>query len=385
MEIEEIIKNDLQQVVANSVAPLTDNFIKEFSESRRKELTAQAANNTAATAAAPAAAAPAATVVKEEKKEVAATGDPFVDSLIKANGGAVATASKINTPDEFKPVLKEKANVESFDEFFNKFDEMRTIVEKEVPTLKQERDNVVTAMSALPSDLFLLNQLAWEGKDWRAEAEKLVGFDFTQDVSKVGKKELVNYFYPGEFKDEDFEAPAGTNNALKIAEKEAVAKYKARQVDISNSSKSIAEKVDNDTKLVAASLESSFKSLDNSMLKEAPEDQKKRIKATLAKGKAGVLEIFMNPDGSFKEDAMEKAILAEFGKDAIGKIVSHVTKQNLGAELEKALETKKDTGKPASATAGGATADEDFNKLKSQIGLTGINGNRTFDHIVRKK
>lgn len=389
MELDEIkqqVTLEIQNMELNSASPLNEEFKTQWIESRIKTLSDKAVAPAAPKAEVPKVEVPKTETPKTETPKVEtpqSTGDPFVDAILKANGVTAAKPGVIKTPEDAQRVLEEKAGVKTFDEFFGKFDEFKSKVEEELPKIQKERDDVVAAMSLLPEDLFLLNQKAWAGEDWRADLNKS-NFDFTQDVSKVGKKELVNYFYPGEFTEADFEAPAGTNPALKIAEKEAVEKFKARQTEIKSTSQKLIDKVQQESTILATSLDSSFKNLESSMLKEAPKDQVKKVKEVLAKGKAGVLEIFFNKDGSYKEDALEKAILAEFGKDAIKKIVSHVSKQSAGAAVEEAIESKRES-RAAAGDAGKQTSDEKLLEMKKAIGLSGINGNKTFEHIERKR
>lgn len=324
--------------------------------------------------------------VEEPKTEVK-TENNFLGGVLK-NLNVATEKEEIKDLAQVEKVVKEKYKKDTLSDFFGEFDTIKQRVDEELPKVQKERDDVVAVFQNLPEDLWHINQIAIKKGDWREAAKGVIGMDFMRDVSKIGKEELVNYFYPQKFKKEDFEDVDGTNTALEIAYDESKNKFIAKQNTIRSQSEKMIADEQKRTQVIAGSIESSFKALENTIFKDTPPEHVGKTKKVMSGGKDAILAMFYNEDGSYKPDAAKKILLAEFGEDAMKDIASVVSKRAGGEALEEAIQAKKETN----LNGGGAANKSDKEKqeeararIRQRLGMNGLNPQRKLDHSDKKK
>ena len=249
--------------------------------------------------------------------------------------------------DDIPTVLKSKYGHEvkeakDLSKFFDTADKWRkdsqelAKVSKEVETIKKEKDNAIAVFENLPSELLEAVKAHYNGEDYKKVILESKGLDFKKETHST--KDLVNYYFPNEFTDEDFENP--DLRELKIAEKAAIDKYKSDKAARELRAKEQVEKAQLKTKAYQASVNSSVDHLKSSFPDMTP-DVIEDIKSTLSSG--SLFGEFYNQDGTLKPNAAEMLALAKHGKDFISQLIEIAQRQGESAANEELLDRANKT------------------------------------------
>lgn len=227
---------------------------------------------------------------------------------------------------------------------------------------------------SMPEDLLNGVKSFFEGdSDWKSKVVNASKIDFSKPLSEISSRELIEYYFPGEFDDEDFKAEEKPK-AILLAEKAAKDKFnidKKSREEMSAKQIRDAEARQTARKTSVASsltsLKESFPSLDASV--------EKQVKSVLESG--DISSLFFNKDGSVKPDAAEKLMMAMHGKKTVYKLVSIASKKAETATNEDILTRGADERKEkTSSSQGQQTNDKIMKEIDSMFG--GLNKKKTY-------
>jgi hypothetical protein len=181
----------------------------------------------------------------------------------------------------------------------------------------KERDNAVSLLENLPDDLLESVQQYYKGEDYRKAFVNNPKIDFSKPAEKQDKANLVNHYFPGKFIADDFEEET-PSPALEIALEASTKQYNSEKVGRENLRAKEMDKATKRQELFKSSINSSVEHLRASFPGVLP-DVEQDIQSTLTGG--DLMSEFFNPDGSYKQDAAEKLMLARHGKEFMAQLM----------------------------------------------------------------
>lgn len=330
------------------------------------------------------------TEVKDESKEESADKKNDEEEYHFLLGNQKSDAKeKIENIETLFKVAKENTgfDINNMDDFSKLFVDYSNI-KKENETLKSpvyKSDVINEFVDVLPDELYGLIQ-TWSNNgnldgDYRSEMKKIVGskIDYSKDFSDFSTKDVINAYFPDKFSDkdwEDYQDKDSDNNeiiskSINLAKDIAKEKFENDKKVIKDNTKSYREKYN---KMIAEQQELLEKSVDkasgylNKFGNDFPEKQKQEIVNQAKDGQAFILNLYFNPDGSWKEDAFVNLMYAKHGKEAIEtakKIIAKRTETKVNQEILSRGNDSPTTpkGSQTSNSVGDAEAKEYVNSL----------------------
>lgn len=217
----------------------------------------------------------------------------------------------------------------------------------------------------LEPDLLDAIQTYYNGQDWRKSINTSVPFDISKPVDSIDTKKLVDYYFPGKFTDEDFEAD-DKPTALEIAEQTAKEKFIAKQEAEKNAKRARIEeakvKLDRQKKSIDGSVQAlrqSFPDVDLTVVNE--------VTQVLEGG--NILSEFLNSDGSYKPDAAKKLMLLKYGEQELRSAIE-AAELRVETKMNEEFIRRSPTTPPKKQTNGNSAPSkhsEQFEKAKSFI------------------
>lgn len=139
-------------------------------------------------------------------------------------------------------------------------------------------------------------------------------FDFSKPFDAIPKAEIIKYYYPGEFSDEDIADPDDV--AINAAYAKAKPLFNSdkrtlerQRIELENKTREQNERFSTSVKDSVGALQKTFPGLDNQRIK--------RVEKILSGGVQSVISNFVNGDGTFKKDAGMRLALALYGDEEI--------------------------------------------------------------------
>lgn len=178
----------------------------------------------------------------------------------------------------------------------------------------------------LEPDLFEAVQTYYAKGDWRAKIKTAASsIDFAKPVEQHNTKDLVNQYYPGKFTDEDFandakkaEIEIALEGAKRLYTTEKTVKDGKRAAAL-NDAKTKVERVNTSIEGSVSTLKQSFPDL--------PQDHEVQIRGLMEGGTDGILSLFVEQDGTFKQGAAEMLVMAIHGKETINSFMDYSAKR----------------------------------------------------------
>lgn len=280
---------------------------------------------------------------KKSKKEEPELKNKFG---IKLNKKEEKKGPKIDIKDfsELPSVLKSKygqeiKDVKDLPKFFEAADKWRAD-SQQLEKVKSEKDNAVAIFEGLPDEMLEAIKLHYAGEDYKKVFESGPKLDFSKDVEKQDIKKLVNAFYPGEFKDEDFEADEQPKE-LKIAITASKKEFNSQKTAREQRAKDQVEKAQRQSEAYKNSVSGSVKFL-KTAFPDMAQDDLAEVEQTLSSGQ--LMSKFLNPDGTYKPEAAKKLMLAEYGEELIEQLMKIAAKRGESEANEEIVE--RASGKP---------------------------------------
>lgn len=293
---------------------------------------------------------------QKNKKEKPKKDEPELKNKfgIKLGKKEDKKVSKLEIKDfnEVPSVIKSKygqeiKSVKDLPKFFEAADKWRSD-SQQLDKVKQEKDNAVAIFEGLPPEMIEAIQLHYKGEDYKKVFEAGPKIDFTKPVEKQDPKKLVEAFFPGEFKDEDFEADEMPKD-LKIALKASTDKFNSEKTAREQRAKTQVEQAKRQSEAYKTSVSSSVKFL-KTAFPEMAKDDLAEVEETLSSGQ--LMSKFLNPDGTYKPEAAKKLMLAEYGEQLIEQLMEIAQRRGESAANEEIVERSPKTPKNKSGSKG---------------------------------
>ena len=272
---------------------------------------------------------------KEKKKEPLniESYEKLPDAIKKKYGQDIKDVKGLSKFLE-KSVDKWRADSQNYDK-----------VTKDLEKVKAEKDNALAVVENLPSDILDMAKAFYAGEDYKKLFDGKHTLDFTKE--KHSAKDLLNYYFPGDFTQADFDAEEEPKE-MKIAKKAAIDKYNTEKTTREQRAKTHVEQAATKNKAFLASVTSSVDSLKKDFPEMTP-DVIDSVKSTLSGGL--LVSKFYNPDGTLKPTAAKMLALAEHGEEFINQLMEVATKRGESRINEEIVDRARK--KPAGSKKGG--------------------------------
>lgn len=212
----------------------------------------------------------------------------------------------------------------------------------------KERDQYVGFLEKLPTELFSALQAYDKNEDWKKVLETQPKIDFKLPVDKHSPEALVENYFPGKFKEEDFKAEE-KSDALKIAIEASTKSYNVDKTAREQRAAQEIEKAKGHTKAIQDSISGSVAHLKQSF-PDVSADAETAIANAFASG--DVISKFYNNDGTVKPEAARKLMMAEYGEELIVQLMEIAKHQGEGAANEGLLERSSEKKPPGNSGSG---------------------------------
>lgn len=325
---------------------------------------------------------------KDDKQEDPKKNPPAAEEKKTALGLAgkknktTPTEVVIEKPEQFLDVIKKDFGMEIKDlKETNKFFEAtRGWREKAVKfdDLNKKHTAIENEIANLPSEFGEAFQLLAEGKDYtKPFTESKPKFDFKLPAEKQDVKALVTHYFPkGNFTDADFAEEEKTPNLLTAIEL-AQEKYNLEKQGHERRSAEVAQSAQKQQAAYKESVDSSFKTLQTSF-PDIEEDAVKEIRSLFEGGREKVLSIFFNENGTVKPEALERAVMAMYGKSEIEAMMDRAAHIAETKTHEDILTRGADTSKPVKNSGSQETISEETKKKLEELNRIAGKNKNTF-------
>jgi hypothetical protein len=205
------------------------------------------------------------------------------------------------TPDEFKSAL----------DFYK-------TQKPELEKVKQEHEYVLELLGKAPKELHQALVDFSEGKDWTQAVKNIRPFDITKQAEQQDAKNLVEYYLPGKFSQEEWEeytSPDGdptVKKAIDLSIDIAKRELQKEQDQIQSKANEAVQQAQQRMQAFEQSVETAtqnlskkFEGIDKRYVEKVTEELKSQT----------FMSLFYNPDGTLKPEAGERVIMAQHGYD----------------------------------------------------------------------
>ncbi len=245
---------------------------------------------------------------------------------------------------------------------FNSINKWRNDSQK-LSESQNKMDDVESYFNSLPEPLYQALTDFNKGEDWQESLNgKTLKLDFKKDFSNHKLGDVMNYYFPNDYTEEDLKGDeAVVAKAKNLAEKQ----YNIDRKSFDQKRAEYDRTAQSHQKDVKASVDSSVKKLRESF-PELSTNAERKVRKALSSG--DVTNLFMNADGTYKEDAGEKLVLAMFGKEEIDRLVKKESKKAASKATEKVVTRASD--KPSSRRSQevpAPTTEEDTRKRYADL------------------
>ena len=227
----------------------------------------------------------------------------------------------------------------------------------------------------LPSEIYDIVTAHMDGKDYKQKIKEIgtTTIDFSKPVDKIGTKELLNHYFPGKYTEDDI---------AEMNEDAALTKVVEHTKDLYELDKKKFEFKQEQEKQTYQAAEQKYRESYAQTIKHlttvAPQmssEQKKKIEGVLSGGQTGILKIFLNDDGTFKPNASELLVWAQYGKEAY----EYAVKKGSQKGEQEALKHVVTRGADNIPTKGSGQAIDDT-AVKQYLDNIGLGGAKEFKY-----
>jgi hypothetical protein len=259
-------------------------------------------------------------------------------------------------------------DVKGFEALMTNVDTWRNDSQK-LKDVADELETIKAGLQSVPSDLAEAINAWSRGEDYRQPLANSSLVDFTKPFAKHQKSEVIKYFYPGQFTEEEleYEEDARIKSAYSFAEK----LFEQKKAQLEDQRFKLERDAEDRMSRLADSVEGAVGHLSKTFPSAGvrAEDKKaiKEIEALLKSGDdVKLLSMFKNKDGSVKKDAALMLFLAKNGHTHIRSLAEKIKEQNKG------IRTAVEKGKSTPAANGSAphpqpTADAALARLQGFV------------------
>jgi len=279
---------------------------------------------------------------KEEKKE-SSEDDVFLEHSLfggkfdpkkgKKDGveGKETPGVNLTTVDGVADLVKSKLGVDSIEKLPEKIESI-VASQAKLADLENQMNNISKMFSEMDPQLYQMITTWQSGGNWKELASNSI-VDYGKDVKSYDSKTLVNAIMPGKVSEAEWEeySQSDCDPKTKAFVDLAIATAQEKFVSKSNSIKSESEKLVAENAQRAQRVEASILASQNYLASKYPDADKAYLTAVADDFKTGkVWNLFLNEDGTLKEDAFLRVAMARDG-------------QNLLEQSLKMLENRKES------------------------------------------
>jgi hypothetical protein len=223
-------------------------------------------------------------------------------------------------------------------------------------------NNFENIFASLPDDLFEATQRFLRKEDYKSFLKDGLKdtIDFNIPFEKQTKKEILDYYFPGKFSDEDYQDE--DNKAVSFAMEQANLKFADEKKASETKKITYREKHDQDQQAIAEKLKTTAVSSWNnfSQGKNIEAARKNKLATIMEGGYNGVFGMLFDKDGGWKTDAAENLASLLFAKEdnAIAKRVI----QSQAKTIEEFISRGADNPTIKKSSVQGETTEEDAAK-----------------------
>ena len=214
----------------------------------------------------------------------------------------------------------------------------------------------------MPTEMYNAVKSYFQGdKDWRKHMTEAPALDFKQSIENQGSKDLIEAFYPGQFTAEDWEefndaeGDANVKKSINFAISGAKEKFVNKQNEINNYQQNLVNQEAAGKESYSNSIATAMSSLKTAM-PDLNDDYLAGITSKLS-DKQNVISMFFNEDGTLKDDAGAKLVMAQDGKNLLDQYQKHAERaaKNKATQglLNRTSETPPKSGGSSTETSGG--------------------------------
>lgn len=254
----------------------------------------------------------------------------------------------IEKPEDFLGIIKK-----DFGQDYKELKDISPFIEstkkwrkdsQDLAKVKPEYDNIIAILDATPADILEAIKLHHTGEDYMTAFKNRPAFNFNIPVEKQSIEELVNHYFPGKFTPEDFKEET-VPPALEIAITASKDKYNYTKTARDNESAQREQNAIARLQSIKTSVQGSLDYLKQSF-PGADQEVATTISSTLEGGIQKVAEMFYNSDGTVKQDAAERMMLALHGKSEISRMMKIAEKRAESKTNEDLVSRSSDSAKP---------------------------------------
>lgn len=295
-------------------------------------------------------------------------------------GGEQTIGKPTTTPDPItydgsdvaNKYIKDKTGLENLESLVSSSLNLQKKTE-EFDSMSSQVKQYEGVFANLPPELYKAVDLSLKGEDWKSEIMSKPNLDFAQTVENQSDKNLVENYMPNEFSKEDWteynseEGDANLKRTINMAINTAKSKYNTDRQKIESFQKDSAKQAQDKVVLMEASTNASIAHLEKNIPGIDP-SYVGSIKQNMTIQKLG--EIFLNPDGSFKESAALNMVMATEGYAMMEQYKQIAIRKTENKERQDVLErtpTTPKAKKTAAETPGkiSSEAQKRINQLSS--------------------
>jgi len=307
-------------------------------------------------------------------------GNPyFLDSEIYGGKHELGSKKREETqthnfelPDEVKGYIKSNYGFEDFSSLESDYKEKSKTVE-ELSAYKDNYERVATELSSLPPDLQDALETFSKGEDYTRVFNK-PRLNFNVDFQDQDKKKMIDYFFPGELKEDDWSAADPNSDSYDDSGRaermidryirDARDKFDREKDSYSQRLKDYSLNADTLAKKRKESIETSMKEL-NSQYDGLSNIFVNKVYDMLDNG--GIERLFKNPDGTYKPEAASLYLEAVYGKDLREQLIKQATERATSKANEKILETQASSRPEFSGTGSVQAENPTLQKARKEI------------------
>jgi hypothetical protein len=222
---------------------------------------------------------------------------------------------------------------------------------KKFEEVSKQNENLNAVFDNMPEDLFNAVKAWSNAEDYRSVINSAPKIDFEKKFEDHDQKEMVDSYFKGKVSEEDWEEFNDSDGDPDVKEKvESYLELAKGKYDLSqskfNHEKSTYE--DNAKKTLAVRQQAFSKSRENfpEAFKDTPLELKEDFIADVDKKlqtHQSILDVFVNPDGTLKENAHEMMGMATGGKSVVVQQAKAIRNKMLSQAREEVLDNTPDS------------------------------------------
>lgn len=280
--------------------------------------------------------------------------------------------SSFELPDKFVSHIKENYNFDDFNSLEKDYKETKSKVE-EYAKYKEDYDRVATELTSLPRDLQEALDAYSQGQDYSKIFTKQ-RLNYNLDFQDQDKAKVIDYYFPGELKAEDWEAadPNSDNYDDTGRAERMIERYIRDAKDkYSNDQQSTKSEIEKYQKSIQERAERRSQSLNESAVefkKEFPDATASLTDRLYRDLQSGAIErMIYNADGSYKPEAMKLLFEMTNGADIRNQLIRQAEERGVSKANEKILETQASNRPEFSGTASVKYEDARLEEARKDI------------------